>query len=427
MYSRLLSDSAVVFLVLLVACSSQNEQESSHSFRVFDEDGITVAETLGGPRYEGEIFEYIPLMTLDPGNTEENMLFNPTTVIVDSDGWLYINDRGNGDIVVFDPEGRFHKRFGRQGEGPGEFRYPRFICTMGDTLYVYDSSQRRTTRFRRSGEVVDMTSVQRNMLSPGMSAGMSTLIPLPGEDRLLLSSEDDSPSIPGGSADEGNSWCSVRRLTAAGDTVWSWSSDPIKTSYPVAVSIGDQSITISAPYPFAPRSQAFFVPDVGVVVMASYTPQLDILDLDGRHRRIRIEMGDLSVTEEDRQTVYDAYDKVMEEAPEEQTREIMEDQLKGLQFGETKAPWSSFKFDDQGYLYLTLMNPTEVMAYSTVSVGYMVVSPEGEYLGITRPPVGSAAISGGRILVNDSDSETGEFTLTVYDIRPVVRGLKYPK
>jgi hypothetical protein len=56
----------------------------------------------------------------------------------------------------------------------------------------------------------------------------------------------------------------------------------------------------------------------------------------------------------------------------------------------------------------------------------MVISPEGEYLGITKRPMGRTEVFGGRLLVNYSDSETGEFTLTVYDIRPIVRGLKYP-
>jgi hypothetical protein len=161
--------------------------------------------------------------------------------------------------------------------------------------------------------------------------------------------------------------------------------------------------------------------------MASFTPQLDIISLDGQiHRRIRIDMGDQSVTEEDRQALIDQLDKMIEDAPQDQTREIMEEQRKGLQFGEKKAPWSSLKYDDQGYLYLTPQVSSEASPDSAETVGYMVVSPDGEYLGITKPPAGRIEIIGGRMLVNHSDPETGEFTLTVYDIRPIVRGLKYP-
>ena len=413
----------ILILLILSACSSR-ETDTSHSFRVFNEDGITVAETLGGPRYEGELFEYVPVLMLEPGDTEETMLFDPSRFIADSEGWFYVYDVGNGDIVVFDPEGRFNKRFGRKGAGPGEFQRAQFLCTVEDMLYIFDSSQRRTTRFRRSGEVVDMVSTQRNILSTRVTA----LIPLPGEERLLLSSGDDTPRVPGGSTGEGDSWCNVLRLTANGDTVWSWSSEPVRTSYPMSITIGGQAITIPGRYPFSPLPQAYYVPDLGVVVMACYTPQLDILDFDGRlHRRIRIDMGDLSVTEEDRQAFIDLFDQAIEDAPQDQIREMMESQRKGLQFGEKKAPWTSLKFDDRGYLYLAPQESFGASPDATDRIGYMVISPDGEYLGITKRPIGrSTEVIGGRLLVNHSDSETGEFTLTVYDIRSIIKGLDYP-
>ncbi|MFC1540384.1 6-bladed beta-propeller, partial [Gemmatimonadota bacterium] len=350
MNRRLICSSAAVLLLLLGACSSEDEQASSHSFRVIEEDGITVAETLGGPRYRGEIFDYVPVMTIEQGDTEETMLFNPTTFIADSDGWFYVNDSGNGDIVVFDPEGRFHKRIGRRGAGPGEFQRAQFLCTVEDMLYIFDYSQWRTTRFRRSGEVVDMVSLQRIPGAPRVTA----LIPLPGADRLLLSTGDDSPSLPGGSTGEGNSWCNVLRMTADGDTVWSWSSEPIKTSYPMPITIGGNTFSVFMPFPYAVFAQAYYVPDFGVVAMASVTPQLEILNLDGQlHRRFRIDLGDLSVTEEDRQAVIDLMDKMIEDAPQDENLEVMEAQRKGMQFSEMKAPWSSLRYDDRGYMYLT--------------------------------------------------------------------------
>jgi hypothetical protein len=102
----------------------------------------------------------------------------------------------------------------------------------------------------------------------------------------------------------------------------------------------------------------------------------------------------------------------------------------GLQFGDKKAPWNGLRFDGQGYLYLKLqISPDGSPAYSDygLDLGYMVISPNGEYLGITNPPTGRSTIfSNGRLLVNYYDSETGECTLTVYDIRPIARGLEYP-
>lgn len=417
----------ILVLLSLIACTSP-ETGTSHSFNIYEENGVTIAETTGGPKYEGELFEYVPVLELESGDTDETMLFNPTTFIADSEGWFYINDAGNGDVVVFDPEGRFHNRFGRKGAGPGEFQRAQFLCTIDDMLYIYDSSQRRTTWFRRSGELVDMVSIQR--IPPFLR--MTALLPLPGSDRLLLSIGGDTP-VPGGSEGEGVSWCNALRLTAVGDTVWSWNSEPIKNSYQLSMTIGGLAITQSTRFPYSPLSppRVYYVPDLGVVALSGYAPQVDIIGLDGQlHRRIRIELGDLTVTEKDRLAVFEMYDQMydqmIEDAPMDQYREFMKVMREGLQFGDLKAPWTSLKYDDRGYLYLTPRMSFAASPDTAETIGWMVISPDGEYLGNTKPPAGRTEVIGGRLLVNHSDSETGEFTLTVYDIRPIVEGLKYP-
>lgn len=42
---------------------------------------------------------------------------------VDQQGRIYIPDRRDSSILVLDPDGRKRVRFGRQGEGPGEFKH----------------------------------------------------------------------------------------------------------------------------------------------------------------------------------------------------------------------------------------------------------------------------------------------------------------
>ena len=102
------------------------------------------------------------------GDTAETMLYDPTFITGDYDGWFYVRDAGNEDIVVFDPEGRFHTRFGREGSGPGDFQLVQFLCTEGDMIYIFDRPLMRTTRFRRSGElaVYDIRSIAEGLDYP---------------------------------------------------------------------------------------------------------------------------------------------------------------------------------------------------------------------------------------------------------------------
>lgn len=415
--------SGLLVLFCVAACSNVDQEQPGYSFKIFEENGITVAETTGGPKYKGELFEYIPAFTIESGDTEESMLFDPWRITGDSKGWFYVYDGGSEDIVVFDPDGKFHSRFGRKGVGPGEFQQVRFLCTDNDYLYIYDFSLMRTTRFRRSGEMVDLIT---NRHIPWPFTDLRALVPLEDGEQLCLYSSSDIP--PGNYNGPGNSWCSVVRLSAQGDTVWSWNSDPIQNLYPSPPPRGVGGY-YSMLYPHSLRPEVFYVPDLGVVAMAFNAPQLDIFDLNGLLRkRIRIEMGDQTVTEEDRQTVNDICNQIINNPQESPDYRIaMEAYRKGMQFGETKVPWNDLGFTDRNYLFLTCLN----IHWSSIVVNeedsYMVISPDGEYLGITTPPVGSSLdIANGKLLVNHTDWESGEFTLTVYEIRSIVNGLEYP-
>ncbi|MFC1529521.1 6-bladed beta-propeller [Gemmatimonadota bacterium] len=403
---------------LLSFCSSRDEIKEHH-FQTYLHDGITIAETTGGPRYEGELFEYVPIMDLELSESEETMLFDPSSIICDSDGWIYIKDNGNGDVVVFDPEGQFHTRFGRYGMGPGEFQYAEFLCTVDDMVYIFDRPSLRTSRFNREGTLIDMVTTQQPL---------NALFPLAGGDQLHLSYHDASRGSVRADGN-GGSWCDAVRLSSSGDTIWAWASDPLNNLFTHSVSLGGNALLARSRYPYSLRPETFYVPDLGIVAMAYHEPQLDILDLDGQVQlRIRIEVGDLSVTEEDRRAVLEAYDEVIND-PEQDPGRVATfiEYRKGMQFGETKALWDRLIYSDEGYLFLRPRVSEQGVAIADEYAGFIVLSPEGEYLGRTKPPEGNnASIGGGKLVINNEDAETGEFTITVYEIRSSIAGLDYP-
>jgi hypothetical protein len=69
---------------------------------------------------------------------------------VSRQGHVYVLDAQDRSVRVFDATGRFVRRFGRQGGGPGEFQVP--VAIWADSVVaVSDGAQRRTSWFSLDG------------------------------------------------------------------------------------------------------------------------------------------------------------------------------------------------------------------------------------------------------------------------------------
>lgn len=70
----------------------------------------------------------------------------------DEEGNFYVTDYDNHRILKYDPEGKHLLTFGREGQGPGEFRtlsVPRF--DKDKNLYISDALERRMSFFDKNG------------------------------------------------------------------------------------------------------------------------------------------------------------------------------------------------------------------------------------------------------------------------------------
>jgi hypothetical protein len=72
-----------------------------------------------------------------------------TDVGMDYSGNLYLLDGYGMQVVVFDSTGRELRKFGRKGEGPGEFGSPRLITVIGDSVFIVSD---RLSIFDRTGK-----------------------------------------------------------------------------------------------------------------------------------------------------------------------------------------------------------------------------------------------------------------------------------
>ena len=130
--------------------------------------------------------------------TYEAYLGNPHTLVVDTaDGSFLISDNFRGGIIRFGRDGRIVQRYGRPGEGPGEFKGMGTTFILNDSVVVGADAQRRlfTLFSRGDGEHVesfryrgsiggDVSVVARMVVAPSMEfedGFTSVLIWDPGE------------------------------------------------------------------------------------------------------------------------------------------------------------------------------------------------------------------------------------------------------
>lgn len=77
-------------------------------------------------------------------------LGNPGSIAVDETGRVYVADDKPAIIRVFTPDGKLVRTFGREGEGPGEFRKG-FIAVRGGFLVLQDPRVARTSVWDTAG------------------------------------------------------------------------------------------------------------------------------------------------------------------------------------------------------------------------------------------------------------------------------------
>jgi hypothetical protein len=107
----------------------------------------------------------------------EYQLARPVAAARLSDGGFAVLEQGPAEVRVFDHSGRFERRIGTEGDGPGELRSPVGLVVLpGDTVLVWDRGSHRLSWFSREGtlereqtlrEPGGPRSVRRIALSPG--------------------------------------------------------------------------------------------------------------------------------------------------------------------------------------------------------------------------------------------------------------------
>lgn len=404
-----------LLIAAIVPACSFSEVDQSYSFRKYEENGVTIAETTGGPKYSDELFQYERILVLkeDPSRPE-SYLFNPGRITMDTDGLIYVADRGNHRIAVFNRDGEYLRSFGRKGEGPGEFLSLTLLFHYEGTLNLYDYQNRRATLYRIDGTLIDVI--------PPWDIYRYTKEIYQTHDgaRIHVVYTEDL-------REGGYSWNGYEAyVIGADDEEVARISTPLVADF-FAVDSGSSSGSLRIEFAGNPVLQ--YYPKQGILVTTGDESALYWYDLTGRLYSItRLMIDPLPVTEEERRIIQQRFIE-HNEMISERYPDIGRAEKNVFSIRDSKAFWDDAYVDDAGYVWLQVPEITAAMQESGGPMMY-VLSPEGEYLGNTRWPVvgrvSSCEIARGLFLGCEVDQDTGKRTPTIFQIVPSVDGMKYP-
>lgn len=185
---------------------------------------------------------------------------------------LYVLDRLNTRVVVFDSTGRFVRTLGRRGGGPGEFGAPQQMAVTADgEVIVSDVGRRTLVVFGRGGAV-------RSVPFPGVTVLMGQTLSLhPHGGIVSLAMGNPSAHAADAFGEELLVWIP----TGAGTP-----QRIASVSTPRSRTTGGDGVRVHAPLIFSPAFQFAVLPAGAVAVVDDATYSIRILDPAGGVLRV---------------------------------------------------------------------------------------------------------------------------------------------
>jgi 6-bladed beta-propeller len=152
-----------VLAVLVFAASACDTAAPRPTAEVVDSAGTRIVRydltDVSVPVYRVLAEHDLEIGTLD--GDPEYAFSRITDLVLSADGGVLMSDAVTQEIRLFDVDGRYEGTIGRNGEGPGEFATaPTIIDLSADTVFAFDSRNRRISAFLLSGELVDETTLR---------------------------------------------------------------------------------------------------------------------------------------------------------------------------------------------------------------------------------------------------------------------------
>lgn len=120
-------------LIAFVASAAAPSAQDKWKGTVVKEGDVTVVKNPKEPLYKTPILELKEELSIGGPEAQGDFAFGQVqTFIVDDFGSIYVLDRKNYNIKVFDLSGSYLRTIGRKGQGPGELEYP-YMLSLNQT------------------------------------------------------------------------------------------------------------------------------------------------------------------------------------------------------------------------------------------------------------------------------------------------------
>lgn len=313
------------------------------------------------------------------------------------DGSVLVGDRDGSQIHIYSADGDFLRSFGKEGDGPGEFkRIMRVSVTQGDTILVFDASHNRVSIYDASKGLVRSIP-----LAPDDSQFYSWKAWSVGTDRVLgLTSGYDPEGFSGAFPRRAPRTARLTLHDGGGGLV----AGPIDFDGGFSVGIANGGDVVAA---FA-NIPAVGVEGDRVVFSAGLHYELTTLDHDLRPvGRVSWPGVPEPVTGSEVEWLRGEVVKQWEEfpnAPQEIIDQVVDGQLAPKFIPENRPEIGSVVLDRQGRTWVSRFEPMQPYVPGRVEAWH-VLDPEGTPRGRLTLPMGAElmAVDGDRVMLLTTD------------------------
>lgn len=151
---RVLHDHAILFTLLITLTYSCSDLQSDNTGWGERSGFVTTIDVQKSDRFlfMDSLFNDYNIIKL--ADIEKGVIGNIDQVIISDTTIIVLDAFLSKSIFIFHTDGRFIRKLGQTGSGPGEYVKPISIDLDQDTLYVYDSGNGRIHKYLLDGEFV---------------------------------------------------------------------------------------------------------------------------------------------------------------------------------------------------------------------------------------------------------------------------------
>ncbi|MFC1629156.1 6-bladed beta-propeller [Gemmatimonadota bacterium] len=368
---------------------------------------MSVAETRNGPKYSSPLFTIEEVARIHEDEAiEESLLTKPRWMGIDEEGMIYVFDGVSSfeesRLIAFDPGGNFSHVIGRMGHGPGEYRDPDLLSISRGVISIYDPALRRISWFSTDGSFLHLFTCAPDDALPR---------------RAYLDPENNQILIYFSITPRGNTRRAVT-LSSDGEPVGTIESPRVRSYSGLELNEGKWS----TPNHFGGDAMIDYSPTHGIMRTTGYDAVIEWYGLSGElHKVFRLGLEPGPVTEDDR-ALADNYFRELFLDGSPLGEDLYREWKRIDRFPKSRAFWNVATIDEYGYLWLE--DPSN--QFHQTERHYLVVTPDGEYLGDCVLPQGMGRISRGYYLLMDIEWRGEKQALIVYRLKPEIEDLKFP-